>query len=66
MSIMHRQTYCLQVLTKHSIDRHKMIKAETTVIKKNYMILYHGHESDKHESGKGLYFKTYYRLFIRF
>jgi len=26
-----------------------------TVIKKNYMILYSGHESDKHETGTGFF-----------
>jgi hypothetical protein len=26
-----------------------------TAIKKNYMILFGGHESDKHKCGKGLY-----------
>lgn len=55
MSIIHRQTYYLQILIKHSLDRHKMIKPEWTVIKKKYVVLYSGHKSDKHESGTGLY-----------
>ena len=49
----------MQVMDKYKLDSCALQEiscpGKGTVVKKNYMILYSGHKSDKHEFGTGFY-----------